>query len=116
MAASVEQPLAQASSTQLGQRPHAQASTPSLLDVSAALSRWSLSQLPDGGLRIDAPREVAALLAELFEGFAKSLRAISSRPELFPCTSFSLGTCLMDNRTANGDGSPPLDSPADGGM
>ncbi|HEX7481248.1 MAG TPA: DEAD/DEAH box helicase [Polyangiales bacterium] len=76
----LEQPRAPAASAQPGQQPASDASTPGFVDVSTALSRLSLSRLPDGGVRIDAPRELAAPLAELFEGFAKSLRGIASPP------------------------------------
>jgi len=46
----------------------------------AALSRLSLAPLPDGGLRIDAPPEIAAPLADLLENLARSLRASAAAP------------------------------------
>jgi superfamily II DNA or RNA helicase len=41
----------------------------------SALSRIALAPLPNGGLRIDAPPELASPLADLLEGLARSLRA-----------------------------------------
>lgn len=76
-----EHPQAQALDRHPAEQSSAPAVTPAIADLSSAFSRVSLSQLPDGGVRIDAPRELATLLAELLEGFAKSLRAISSQAE-----------------------------------
>jgi superfamily II DNA or RNA helicase len=53
------------------------ASPPALL---SALSRISLAPLPGGGLRIDAPPELAAPLADLLEGLARSLRSSATPP------------------------------------
>jgi superfamily II DNA or RNA helicase len=46
---------------------------------SASHAGLSVSRTADGGLRIEAPPELAAPLAELLEGLAKSLRAASSQ-------------------------------------
>ncbi len=58
-------------------RASAPAPPPELL---AALSRISLAPLPDGGLRIEAPPELAAPLADLLEGLARSLRSSTAAP------------------------------------
>lgn len=42
--------------------------------LGTALSKLSISRLPDGGLRLDAPSELAAPLATLLEGLARQLR------------------------------------------
>ena len=54
------------------------AQPPALLSV---LSRLSLAPLPDGGLRIDAPPEIAVPLADLLENLARSLRASAAPPD-----------------------------------
>jgi hypothetical protein len=43
--------------------------------ATSLLSQLSVLRLPDGGLRIDAPKEAATPLAELLEALARSLRA-----------------------------------------
>jgi hypothetical protein len=58
--------------------PIAQLSQPPAL--LSALSRLSFAPLPDGGLRIEAPPEIAAPLADLLENLARSLRGSAAPP------------------------------------
>ena len=41
----------------------------------AALASMKMTHLPDGGVRIEAPPAMASALADLFESFARTLRA-----------------------------------------
>ena len=49
-----------------------------------AFSRLALVPLPNGGLRIDAPAELARPLAELLESLARSLRSSATSTEERP--------------------------------
>ena len=53
---------------------HAPAAGEQLTRLEGALAGLSISTLPTGALRIDAPAELAAPLASLFEALARSLR------------------------------------------